>query len=182
MSSLYIFALIGGFIALIPGASFLLIGLEVYLAYTIAKRHDVPLLNGIGIIGALITGSAVLKFFASLFHFALGIGQLANGIFAFAFIVIFGKLVEQFFARQAATQVTKQQQPSLPDLQQTSTTFVAPRIAEPVVQSYQHKPQPQKYNVPPTPEVISLEQCPQCRKQLDPNMVFCAYCGAKVSK
>ncbi|MBO9341841.1 MAG: zinc ribbon domain-containing protein [Roseiflexus sp.] len=169
MNSLYIFATIGALIALIPGASFLLIILEAFLSYSIARRHNVPVLNGISIIGALITGSIVLKALASFLHVFLGIGQLANALVAFGFIVMFGNLVDQFFARQAANAAQPAHQPSSAPVR-TLTMHDQPLLPS---------PQPQH----PEPVLVdhALRLCPQCSQQVDADALFCGYCGVRMT-
>jgi hypothetical protein len=168
MNPVYVFATIGALIALLPGASFLLIILEAYLAYSIARRHNVPVLNGVGIIGALITGSVVLKALASFLHIFLGIGQLANALVAFGFIVVFGNLVDQFFARQAANAVQPTHQPS-PVPVRTLTTHDQLLL-----------PSPQQQHPEPALASNPSRLCPQCVHQIDADASFCGYCGAKM--
>lgn len=168
MNPLYVFATIGALIALIPGASFLLIILEAYLSYSIARRHNVPVLNGVGIIGALITGSVVLKALASFLHIFLGIGQLANALVAFGFIIVFGNLVDQFFARQAANAAQPVHQPSSAPVR-TLTAHDQPLL-----------PSPQQRHPEPALASHPSRLCPQCSYQIDADATFCGYCGARM--
>lgn len=168
MNPLYVFATIGALIALIPGASFLLIILEAYLSYSIARRHNVPVLNGVGIIGALITGSVILKALASFLHIFLGIGQLANALVAFGFIVVFGNLVDQFFARQAANAAQ-------PVHQASSTPVHALTTHDQLLLPSPHQQYPE-----PAPAAHSSRLCPQCSYQIDADAAFCGYCGVRM--
>lgn len=96
------FAIVGGLIAAVPFASFILIPMEWYLVYTIAQRHRAfELAPFAGVCAAIFTISAFLKGLATFLHFLVGIGQLANMVVAFVFILIIGNLAEKYYAGKA---------------------------------------------------------------------------------
>ncbi len=95
------FACIGGIIALVPGASFLLITMEVFLIYKIASKHSAfDLIHFLIASAALVTVSIVLKSLASFLHVIPVVGQLANGIVACAFILAVGNLAEEHYSKR----------------------------------------------------------------------------------
>lgn len=100
------FAFIGGLVAFIPGASYLLIPMEVYLLYKIAMRYcdhlDVP--SFVGAATALVAGSTFLKSLALFLNPIPVIGQIANSLVAFGFIVAFGLLAEHHYAKGPESQ------------------------------------------------------------------------------
>jgi hypothetical protein len=104
MTMVFAFASIGAVISLIPGASFILIPLEVYLIYQIATKHNAfefgPFL---AMSAALVTISAFLKGLATFLHAIPLIGQLANSLVAFGFIWFVGLLAEQYYANRSRT-------------------------------------------------------------------------------
>ncbi len=102
---IFIFAIIGAFLAIIPGASFLLIPLELLMLYLIANKHEVfELGEFLAISAALITISGFLKGLASFLHSVPVLGQLANSLVAGGFILIVGWLAQQHYASKKAQQ------------------------------------------------------------------------------
>ena len=98
------FALIGGVVALIPGASFILIPMEVFLIYQIAAKHNAFEFGPfIVMTAALVTISAFLKGLATFLHALPIIGQIANSFVAFGFIMVVGLLAEQYYANRTRT-------------------------------------------------------------------------------
>ena len=99
-----ILAVIGGLIASIPGASFLLIPIELFMLYWIASKHNAFKLGEfMGMSAAMAGISTVLKGVATGLHALPGLGQLANSGVAFAFIYIIGMLAEQYFGNKDGT-------------------------------------------------------------------------------
>jgi len=94
------YAIAGAAIGFIPGGSFLLIPMEVYLLYQIATRHNafapVPFL---AMAAALVTISTFLKGLATFLHALPVLGQFANSIVAGGFILIMGSAAEQHYSR-----------------------------------------------------------------------------------
>jgi hypothetical protein len=96
------FAVIGSVVALIPGASFLLIPMEVYLLYRIITKYDAfDLYSFIGISGGLVAISGFLKGLAWFLHAVPVFGQFANSAVAFVFIMALGSVAKHHFARRA---------------------------------------------------------------------------------
>ena len=95
----FAFALIGAVVALIPLASFILIPMEVYLVYKIADRHNafefVPFLL---VSAALVPISGVLKGLATMLQGFPVLGQIANSLVAFGFIMAIGSLAERYYS------------------------------------------------------------------------------------
>jgi uncharacterized protein (DUF697 family) len=95
-----IFAVIGAFIALIPvpGTSFLLIPMEIFLLYKIMKAYsafDIPIF--VAVAAGLTTASAFLKGVAFWLYFIVGLGSIANAIVAFGFIMAFGSIANHYY-------------------------------------------------------------------------------------
>lgn len=100
---IFIFALIGAVVALIPGASFLLIPLELIMLYLISVQHKAfELGQFLAMSAAMITISGFLKGLASFLHGIPLLGQLANSLVAGGFILIIGLLAQQYYAGQEA--------------------------------------------------------------------------------
>lgn len=98
------FALVGAFVALVPvpGASFVLIPMEVFLLYKIMKKYnsfEVPTFVAAGT--GLVAASAFLKGMASWLYLVVGLGSIANAVVAFGFIMAFGSLAEHHYASKA---------------------------------------------------------------------------------
>jgi hypothetical protein len=102
MKIVWAFAFIGGFVAFlpIPGVSFILIPMEIFLLYKIASRHNafdfVPLL---GFTGLLLTISIVLKGLAAALTAIPLIGWMANSLVAFGFIMTLGHMAESHYSK-----------------------------------------------------------------------------------
>jgi hypothetical protein len=98
----FVFAIIGAIVAFFPGASFILIPMEVFLIYKIARRHnafDFPIF--IVMMAALMPISGFLKGLATFLQVIPVIGQIANSLVAFGFIIAVGLLAEQFYANRS---------------------------------------------------------------------------------
>lgn len=96
------FAAIGALVAFIPGASFVLIPLELIMLYLIADKNNAFELPPFLAMGAgIATMSAFLKGLASLLHILPGVGQIANSLVAFAFIAVVGALAEKYYGGKA---------------------------------------------------------------------------------
>jgi len=94
------FALIGAVIGFVPGGSFLMIPMEVYLLYRIMNKHNAfDWMPFFGTAAMLCGISAVLKGLASLLQALPVIGQIANSLVAFGFIMAFGNLAEQHYSK-----------------------------------------------------------------------------------
>jgi hypothetical protein len=97
-----VFAIVGAFVALIPGASFILIPMELFMVYMIAHRHGaVDFVPFIVMSAAIVTISTFLKGLATFLHVVPVVGQLANSLVALGFILLLGLLAEQFYAARA---------------------------------------------------------------------------------
>jgi hypothetical protein len=95
----FAFAAIGAVVALIPGGSFVLIPLELIMLYMIADKNNAFELPPFLAMGAgIATMSAVLKGLASLMHVVPIVGQIANSLVAFGFIVVVGLLAEKYYS------------------------------------------------------------------------------------
>jgi hypothetical protein len=95
-----IFSCIGAVVAFIPGASFFLIVLEVYLVYHIAKDSNrFHMFEFLGLATVLVGVSFVLKGAASFLQVIPVIGQFANSIVAFCFIQFIGKLANSHYSK-----------------------------------------------------------------------------------
>jgi hypothetical protein len=93
------FAVLGAVVALIPGASFLLIPMEVFLLYKVATRYNAfEFSNFLGWAVALVGVSTALKGLASLLHVIPVVGQITNSIIAFSFIMLIGNLAEKHYS------------------------------------------------------------------------------------
>jgi hypothetical protein len=92
------FAVIGAFVAFIPGGSFILIPMEVFLLYQLAAKYRAfefgPFLAAAS---ALVVISGFLKGLATFLHAVPIIGQFANSVVAFGFILAIGLLAEQYY-------------------------------------------------------------------------------------
>lgn len=92
------YAIIGAAIAFIPGASLILIPMELYLIYRIAQDYQAfefgPFLP---MASALVVVSGFLKALATFLHTLPLIGQLMNSAVAFGFILAVGSLAEQHY-------------------------------------------------------------------------------------
>lgn len=85
----FFYMAIGAAVALIPMASFVLIALEVFMIFQIAKSHNAISVSDLAwFCSVIVVISLVLKFIATWFHFFLGIGQIANALIAAAFIYV----------------------------------------------------------------------------------------------
>lgn len=98
----FAFALIGALVAFIPGASFILIPMEVFLVYKIASSHNAFEFGPfIVMTAALVTISTFLKGLATFLHGVPILGQFANSLVAFCFILVIGVLAEQYYASRS---------------------------------------------------------------------------------
>lgn len=96
------FAAIGAVVALIPGASFFLIPLELFMLYQIAEKHNAfELPTFLAMCAAIVTTSAFLKGLASFLHAIPIVGQLANSLVAAVFIAVVGLLAEKYYSGKA---------------------------------------------------------------------------------
>ncbi len=94
------YALIGAVIALVPGASVLLIPMEVYMVYQIAaKNNSFEFVPFMVMSAALVTISGSLKGLVTLLHGILVLGQIINAGVAFGFIMAVGFVAEKYYAR-----------------------------------------------------------------------------------
>ena len=92
------YAIVGGLVALIPGASFFLIALEVFMLWQIAHQSDRFNFGDFLVWATGIAGiSFVLKGLATFLHLIPLFGQLANAAVAFAFITFVGHAAEKHF-------------------------------------------------------------------------------------
>ncbi len=97
-------AVIGALIGFIPGGTFLLIPMEMFMLYKIMDSHNAfDLMTFIGLLVPMLTISAFLKGLASFLHAVPVIGQVANSIVAVVFIISLGNLAEQHYAGKAQT-------------------------------------------------------------------------------
>jgi len=81
------FIALGALIALVPLASFVLIGLEVVMVYQIAKNYNIINIGDlVWFCSKMILISLFLKFLAAWLHLIPVIGQIANSLVAGAFI------------------------------------------------------------------------------------------------
>ncbi len=93
------FAVAGGLLAFIPGASLLLIPLEVVMLFLIADKHDAfELPPFLAMIPPIIGVSAFLKAIAFVLHALPLVGQVANSLVAAGFISVLGFLGEKYFS------------------------------------------------------------------------------------
>lgn len=96
------FAVIGAVIAFIPFASFILIPMEWLMVYLIAQRHNAFELGPYaGVCAAVFTVSAFLKAFAFFLHGLPMVGQCANSVVAFGFILALGTIAENYYSSKA---------------------------------------------------------------------------------
>jgi hypothetical protein len=98
----FVFALAGALVAFIPGASFILIPMELLMLYLIANKHnsfEFPIFLLMGT--AIFTISTFLKGLALFLHAIPLAGQIANSLVAFAFIAIIGSLAEKYYRGKA---------------------------------------------------------------------------------
>ncbi len=97
------FAAIGAVVAFIPGASFILIPMELLMLYLIADKHNAFALPSFLAMGAaIVTTSAFLKGIATFLHVLPILGQLANSLVAFAFIAVVGSLAEKYYGGRSS--------------------------------------------------------------------------------
>jgi len=95
-----VFAIIGAIVAFVPGASFFLIALEIYLVYHFAHKHpSFSLIPFLGISAGLVSISLVLKGLATFLHVMPLVGQVSNSIVAFAFIMFIGNAAEKHYSK-----------------------------------------------------------------------------------
>lgn len=93
------YAIAGAAIGFFPGGTFILIPMEVYLIYRIAKKYNAfDLVPFIVMSAALVTIGGFLKGLAMSLHWLPVIGQLANSIVGGGFILIIGVVAEQHYA------------------------------------------------------------------------------------
>lgn len=97
------FAILGSFVALIPGASFLLIPMELFMLYLIASKYGAfDLAPFLAMGAALVTISGFLKGLATFLHAMPIVGQAANSLVACAFILVVGTLADNFYRSRTA--------------------------------------------------------------------------------
>ncbi len=83
----FTYVAIGALVALIPMASFALIGLEVVMIYQIAKSRDAVSVSDLAWFCArIIAMSFFLKILVAWLHFIPVVGQIANSLVAAGFI------------------------------------------------------------------------------------------------
>ncbi|RDB07524.1 hypothetical protein [Runella aurantiaca] len=83
----FIYVVIGALIALFPGASFVLIAVEVVMVYQIAKSYDALNVSDlVWFCTKMVVVSSFLKFLAFWLHGIPVIGQIANSLVAGGFI------------------------------------------------------------------------------------------------
>src|SRR5271168_3993304 len=93
------FALIGAVLGFVPGGSFLLIPMEVYLLYSIMTKYNAfDWMPFLGTAGFLCAVSVTLKGLATFLHGIPGVGQVANSLVAFSFIMALGNLAERHYS------------------------------------------------------------------------------------
>lgn len=98
-----VFAIIGAVLGFVPGGSFIMIPMEIFLVYSIQKKYDAfDFVTFILLAGALGACSIFLKGLASFLHVIPLIGQFANSIVGAGFILIVGNLAEQHYASKKA--------------------------------------------------------------------------------
>jgi hypothetical protein len=92
-------AWIGAAVAFVPGASFILIPMEVFMVYRIASKHNAFEFGPfIVMTAAVVSISVFLKGLATFLHALPVIGQLANSLVAFGFIFVLGLLAERHYS------------------------------------------------------------------------------------
>lgn len=94
--NILVYAIVGAVVALIPFASFLLVIMELIMLHQIARQHGKNL--GGGYAFGLVAVSGLLKGLATLLHTIPVIGQIANSLVAFGFILLLGKAAESAFS------------------------------------------------------------------------------------
>lgn len=93
------FAVAGALIAFFPGASLLLIPLELVMLFLIADKHEAfELPPFLAMIPPIIGVSAFLKVIAFVLHALPLVGQIANSLVAAGFITVLGLLGEKYFS------------------------------------------------------------------------------------
>lgn len=102
METVFLFASIGAVVALFPGASFILIPMELLMLYLISDKYnafELPPFLAMG--AAIVTISAFLKILSSFLHAVPLLGQAANAFVAFCFISVVGFLAEKYYSGKA---------------------------------------------------------------------------------
>jgi hypothetical protein len=98
------FATIGGVVAFIPGASFILIPMELIMLYKIATKYNAfEFFPFIIMAGTLVTISLFLKGLAAFLYPVPVIGELANSLVAFGFIFVVGMLADKYYANRSSS-------------------------------------------------------------------------------
>jgi hypothetical protein len=99
-----LYALIAGFLGVIPGSPFLLILLDVWIIYEAACRYDVSAFGEIASYLTLATFIGfVLKGFANFLHAIPLVGQLANAIVAGVYTYFLYNVVDTHFSHVASS-------------------------------------------------------------------------------
>jgi len=92
--------MIGAIVGFVPGGSFILIPMEVFLLYKIISKYNAFHLGEfLGLAAALIGLSTFLKGLATFLHPIIIIGQIANSLVAFFFIIAFGYMADQHYSK-----------------------------------------------------------------------------------
>lgn len=96
------YAAAGGFIALFPMASFVLLALEVVMVFQIAKKHDKVDVGDLAwFCSIMFVVSLFLKFFAAWLHLFPIIGQFANSLVAIGFILFVYEVADAHYRNLA---------------------------------------------------------------------------------
>jgi hypothetical protein len=182
-----VYAIIGAFVAFIPGGSFLLILLEAYMVSQIAHKHNISAFGEVfKFVGAVAGISFVLKGAAGVFYFLPVIGEFGNSIFAFIVIWAIAKIATQHFAKlesKRATAVQPQPQPLLTNIPQPQHQLPSPlqNQAQPlyVAARSSSTEYPQERAISQSPSDPMQRRCASCQSWIDANAAFCGFCGAR---
>ncbi len=102
MGFVFLLALIGAVVAFIPGASVILIPMEIFMVYKIANSHNAFELGlFIAMSVGIVTISVTLKGLALLLDIIPVVGEIANSLVAFMFIVCLGFIAETYYRGKA---------------------------------------------------------------------------------
>jgi hypothetical protein len=97
------FVVIGALVALVPLASFVLVGLEVVMVYQIAKSRNAVYIGDLVWFCSIMTVvSLFLKFLAAWLHLIPVIGQIANSLVAGGFIYFVFDVADSHYSSLAA--------------------------------------------------------------------------------
>ncbi|WCM28287.1 hypothetical protein NDN01_05020 [Sphingomonas sp. QA11] len=96
---IFVFTVIAAILGFIPGASFILIPMEMYIVYKFANESGrFNLFEFCAFGAALWAVSAILIGFAQILHFIPLIGQVANSIVAGSVMYFVGHAAEKHYA------------------------------------------------------------------------------------